>query len=149
MIRVSPEGLRFGLVKSKLEFQFSTKPEIPMYQSIFQILTTFIKEFEHNIPNTKLHDIQMVNDAVEFFNTEVSLSSALDDLTTIDLPRNLSIQTEYVRFDPDNKDDPITKGRTAFPGSDTKITSIKYKRKYDDIITTKPKPGYVNHYDGY
>ncbi len=34
-------------------------------------------------------------------------------------------------------------------GSNTYVTSIKYKRKYDDIITTQPKPGFVNHYEGY
>ena len=113
------------------------------------MLTSLIKEFNHDVPNTTLHDIKTVSDVVEFFSTEVRLSSALEDLSSLDLPRNLHIQTEYIRFDPDNKDDPLTKGHTAFPGVNTYVTSIKYKRKYSDIITVKPKPGYTNYYDGY
>ncbi len=49
--------------------------------------------------------------------SQVRLSSALEDLKTLDLPRNLNIETEYKRFDPHNKDDPLTRGRTAFPGT--------------------------------
>ncbi len=93
--------------------------------------------------------MQSVQDAVDYFQTEVKLSSALEDMTTLDLPRNLVVETEYHRFDPHNKDDPFTKGRTAFPGRDTIVTSIKYKRKYDDIIVRKEKPGFVDHYEGY
>ena len=124
---------------------FSTWVPLPR----FQILTTLEQEFQHSVPNTVLHSAQTLEDVVEFFSTEVRTSSPLEDLASLDLPPNLSIQTEYTRFNPNNPDDPLTGGRTAFPGSNTYVTSIKYKRKYDDIITTKPKPGYVNHYEEY
>ena len=65
----------------------------------------------------------------------------------LDLPENLHIQLDYVRFNPET--DSLHNGRTAFPGRDTVVTSIKYKRKYSDIKTTTEKSGYINHYYGY
>ena len=88
--------------------------------------------------------METVSDAVNFYNTEVKQTSAFEDLGKLDLPKNLHIQWEYNRFDPET--DVMYGGRTAFPGSDTVVTSIKYKRKYKSIKTTVDKPGFVNHY---
>lgn len=63
------------------------------------------------------------------------------------LPKNLSIQLEAHRFDPET--DTMFGGRTAFPGSDTVVIGIQYKRKYKDIKTTKEKAGFANYYYGY
>ena len=82
---------------------------------------------------------------LDFYSTPVTQTSAYEDLSKLDLPKNLHIIQDYVRFDPET--DTIYGGRTAFPGRDTVITSLKYKRKYKDIKTTKPVAGYVDKYN--
>ena len=91
--------------------------------------------------------MKTVQDAVDYFKTEVSENTRYEDMTKLDLPPNLHIELEPMRFNPET--DTLYGGRTAFPGRDTIITSIKYKRKYNDIKTTKEKPGYTNHYYNY
>ena len=111
---------------------------------MFQILSKLIREFSHDIPNSTLNEMKTVSDAVDFFSTEVRVSSSYEDLEKLDLPKNLNIQLEYKRFDPDTDPRP-----TAFPGQNSIVTSLKYRRKYKDIITTEEKPGYTNHYYNY
>ena len=89
-------------------------------------------------------DISSVHDAMQYFNTDVTTTSRYEDMQKLDLPRNLNLQLEYERFDPE------TDSRlTAFPGRDTVVTSIKYSRKYKPIKNTEEKPGYANHYYDY
>lgn len=83
-----------------------------------------------------------------FTDLQVRQTSKYEDLRELDLPKNLHIQQEYIRFNPEDKE-AYHGGRTAYPGRNTIVTSIKYKRKYADIITKKEKPGYINHYYGY
>ena len=94
-----------------------------------------------------MSSMRTVQDAVQFFQTEVRDTTPVEDMSRLDLPKNLHIQLEYDRFDPET--DTLFGGRTAFPGHDTMVTSIKHQRKYKSIKTTKEKPGYVNHYYGY
>ena len=91
--------------------------------------------------------MKTLEDALSFFQTEVQETAAIEDMSKLDLPRNLHMQLEYQRFDPQT--DTMFGGRTAYPGRDTYVTSIKYKRKYESIKTTKEKPGFANHYFGY
>lgn len=106
-----------------------------------------MKEFRHNVENAALSEMHTVSDAVRYFETEVRSTTTYEDLSKLDLPKNLNIQLEGIRFDPEN--DAMFGGKTAFPGSDTIVTSIKYRRKYNDIKTSKEKPGYINYYYGY
>jgi len=110
-------------------------------------MSRLIKEFKHDCPNSILSEIKTVSDAIEYFETEVHETSTFEDMSKLDLPKNLHMQLEYMRFDPET--DTMFNGRTAFPGSDTYVTSIKYKRKYKNIKTTKEKPGFINYYYGY
>ena len=77
----------------------------------------------------------------------VNSQTNYENISNLDLPENLNIQKEYIRFDPST--DKLHEGRTAFPGRDTIVTSIKNKRKFNTIKIAKEKPGYVNHYFGY
>ena len=106
-----------------------------------------MEEFSHDIPNVLMSDMKTVQDAVDYFKTEVTETTSYEDMNKLNLPKNLHIQWEPLRFNPET--DTMFEGRTAFPGSDTVVTSIKYKRKYDSIKTVKEKPGYANHYYGY
>lgn len=49
-------------------------------------------------------------------------------MKTMDLPENLHIQTEPVRFNPET--DTMFNGQTAFPCSSTIVTGLKAKKKY-------------------
>ncbi|KAK3084749.1 hypothetical protein FSP39_018247 [Pinctada imbricata] len=94
----------------------------------YQLLTKFLKELDHNMHSNELNDIKTVEDAVKYFTTEVKDTTVIEDFTKLDLPKNLSINTEYIRWDPDN--DSLFDGKTAFPGEKTIVTSVKYRRKY-------------------
>ena len=85
-------------------------------------------EFDHYIPNTALTSMETAGDAAAFFSTPVHDSSVYEDLSTLDLPPNLHIQQEPVRFDPET--DTMFGGVSAFPGRPTVVTSLKYRRKY-------------------
>lgn len=113
-----------------------------------QLLSKLIREFDHDVPGVLLTEMMCLGDAVQYFQTEVRATSAYEDLANRrDLPPNLSIQLEPVRFDPET--DTMFGGRTAFPGRDTIVPSIKCRRKYGEIKNTKEKPGYINYYYEY
>lgn len=110
-------------------------------------MSKLIKEFHHDVPGSVLSEIMTVRDAIKYFETEVHETSTYEDLSKLDLPKNLHMQLDYMRFDPET--DTMFDGKTAFPGSDTIVSSIKYKRKYKTIKNTKEKPGFINYYYGY
>lgn len=113
-----------------------------------QLLTKLIREFDHDVPGVLLTQMMHVGDAVHYFETEVSGTSALEDIANRrDLPPNLSIQLEPMRYDPET--DTMFGGRTAFPGRDTIVPSLKFRRKYSEIKNRKEKAGYLNHYYDY
>lgn len=87
-----------------------------------------MEELNHDISSVDLNDMKSLADVVKYFNIEVKDTSVLEDLTKLDLPKNLHMNLEYIRFHPDT--DKMFDGITAFPGQATKMTSIKYTRKY-------------------
>ena len=84
--------------------------------------------------------MKTMDDVLAFFQTEVKETSALEDLSKLDLPKNLHIEMNYNRFDPET--DTFFGGVTAFPGNDTKVTSLKYRKMYKSVSNTTPKPGF-------
>lgn len=72
--------------------------------------------------------MRTVDDVIKYFETEVKDPSLLVDLSKLDLPKNLHINMEYIRFN--RETDQIYNGVTAFPGSKTIVSSLKYRRKY-------------------
>ncbi|KAK3607576.1 hypothetical protein CHS0354_011113 [Potamilus streckersoni] len=94
----------------------------------FKFLAKLTKEFDHNIPNRELNSMQNVETALDYFKTRVRDTSAYEDLSKLDLPKNLHMNLEPIRFHPET--DTIYGGKTAFPGRPTIVTSIKYRRKY-------------------
>ncbi len=104
----------------------------------FKVLNESIIKFKHNISNTTLNDIKSVQDVISYFKTEVDDSNPLESLANrTDLPKNLNINLEYVRFDPKNKDDTLFNGADAFPDRKTYTTSLWYSRKYKPIDKEK------------
>ena len=67
-----------------------------------------------------------VEDVVKYFQTEVRDSTKLEDLSKLDLPKNLHMNLEPIRFDPNT----VLDGKSVFPGEKTIIPSVKYRKKY-------------------
>ncbi|XP_067004047.1 large ribosomal subunit protein mL50 [Anabrus simplex] len=94
----------------------------------FKILDACYQEFKHSVPNSLLCRIQNVDDIIKFYTTPVDVTLPLDAMKTVELPPNLHIQHEYVRFHPDT--DTKFGGVSAFPKSSTIVTGLLYKKKY-------------------
>ncbi|XP_021361757.1 39S ribosomal protein L50, mitochondrial-like [Mizuhopecten yessoensis] len=97
-------------------------------QNKYQFLTRTIKEFDHNIPNMVLTKLDKVDNVVGHFSTEVRETSALEDISKLDLPKNLHMNLDYIRFH--DEKEKLFSGKTAFPTRPTIVHSIKHKRQY-------------------
>lgn len=87
-----------------------------------------MEKLDHPIPNTQLNSMNTVGNIIEYFSTPVQDQSLYEDLSKLDLPPNLHIQMEPIRFD--SETDTFFDGQTAFPGRPTVVTSLKYSRKF-------------------
>ncbi|XP_053675537.1 39S ribosomal protein L50, mitochondrial [Anopheles nili] len=94
----------------------------------FAFLSACENSFSHRVPNSMLHELHTIEDAVVFYQTPVDTRLPLDAIQSMDLPENLHIQHEYVRFHPET--DTMFGGKSAFPKSSTVVTGLKYKQKY-------------------
>ncbi|XP_050075510.1 39S ribosomal protein L50, mitochondrial [Anopheles maculipalpis] len=94
----------------------------------FSFLSACGKAFGHWVPNSVLHELQTVDDAIVFYQTPIDTRLPLDAINSVELPENLHIQQEYIRFHPET--DTMFGGKSAFPKSSTVVTGLKYKQKY-------------------
>jgi len=95
------------------------------------------QQFQHWVPNSLLYHVVTIRDAAKFYNTSVSINTPYDDLQRIsNLPSNLHIQKEAVRFDPET--DTMFGGISAFPRSSTIVTGLRAKKKYKTIHADRP-----------
>lgn len=94
----------------------------------FAFLSTCSDALGHSVPNSILHDVHTVEDAVVFYQTAIDTRLPLDAISGVELPENLHIQREPIRFHPET--DTMFGGKSAFPKSSTVVTGLKYKRKY-------------------
>nr|XP_018902481.1 PREDICTED: 39S ribosomal protein L50, mitochondrial [Bemisia tabaci] len=86
------------------------------------------KTLNYRIPNSLLHTMRTLRDVYEFYTTPVDTRTPYDALISRDdLPPNLHIQKEPVRYHPE--DDSFFK-TTVFPQSSTIVTNIKAKKKF-------------------
>lgn len=93
----------------------------------FELLKTCSATFNHQVPNSILHELRSVQDVVEFYSTPVDTTLPMDRIqNSADLPPNLFIQQEYVRYSPEDS----MFETTAFPKSSTLVSGIKTRRKY-------------------
>ncbi|XP_013194957.2 large ribosomal subunit protein mL50 [Amyelois transitella] len=104
----------------------------------FNILNACYKETGHSVPNSLLHTIECVDDLKEFYQTPVDTKTPFDALTKMELPKNLHIQENYVRFHPDK--DTMFNGLSAFPKSSTIVTGLRWKKKYEGYSAKRSWP---------
>ncbi|XP_054732400.1 39S ribosomal protein L50, mitochondrial isoform X1 [Anastrepha obliqua] len=112
-----------------LKISTSTEYKLTNLEEKFRFLDACFKDFQHSVPNSQVHELQSIGDVIQFYETPVNTTIPYDALKNADLPENLHIQYEYLRFHPDT--DTKFNGQTAFPKSSTLVTGLKYRGKYE------------------
>ena len=131
-----------------LGLNYNVEEEITV-KNKYLLLNACFEELGHCVPNSDLFKINNIAKIIEFYKTPVKTITPYEELKKQNLPPNLHVQQDYVRFTEDTSD--YFKGITAFPKSSTIVTSLKYKSKYKgykaDPINNAPfdKEG---HYKG-
>uniref|UniRef100_A0A1B0DDT5 Large ribosomal subunit protein mL50 n=1 Tax=Phlebotomus papatasi TaxID=29031 RepID=A0A1B0DDT5_PHLPP len=110
----------------------------PTLNDKFSFLEECRKKFNYSVPNSLLHELSTVQDVIEFYESPVNTTLPMDTIKTEDLPENLHIQSEYVRFHPE--EDTMFGGVSAFPKSSTLVTGVKYRKKYRGHIAKTSWP---------
>lgn len=105
----------------------------------FNVLSTCAKQLNHSVPNYQLHEMETLGDVLTFYGTPVITTLPLDAIQqNPDLPKNLHIQNEYIRFN--SETDTRFGGQTAFPKSSTIVTGLKYRNKYRGNVAKRSWP---------
>ncbi|KAK1117771.1 hypothetical protein K0M31_015710 [Melipona bicolor] len=113
---------------------FQTKLDDPLQR--FNLFLACEQEFQHPITNSVLYSIRTISDLKKYYRKHVSNVTPLDAMRSMELPKNLHINYDYVRFHPDT--DTMFNGKTAFPKSSTLVTGLKYKKKYQGHVQENP-----------
>lgn len=87
-----------------------------------------MEEFEFEIPSHELASLRSLSDVVRYYSIKREALTGEDVLLKSDLPKNIHLMFEPVRFTNETKD--YFKGKTAFPKRDTIVTSLKYRNVY-------------------
>jgi hypothetical protein len=97
---------------------------------------------QHEVPNSELHKMKSVADVINFFRLPVRGTNTLDSLVLQErqnqLPRNLHVLPEYIRYNPN--DDQFFGGKDAFPKLPTTVQGLKASKKYDNYKTPMEWP---------
>ncbi|VDP84286.1 unnamed protein product [Echinostoma caproni] len=101
-------------------------------EELYKIFTACSEEFQHSVSNSYLHELVDVESLIRYYLTPVTSPDALYrlmDKTENDdqLPPNLCIQTEPLRFDPNDKSFFST---SAYPGRSTITSGLATARRY-------------------
>lgn len=111
----------------------------------YNLLTRCMKEFSHTISNMTLTDLKTLEDVYQYFSTPVKDTNVLEDLQrSPDLPKNVHIQLDAVRFTPETSG--FFNGLDAFPKRSTKVVDLWYKKKYSSFPKNEEDPFKDNIY---
>ncbi|CAH8556664.1 unnamed protein product [Heterobilharzia americana] len=117
----------------------------------YKIFTACINEFKHTIVNSRLHEINTINDLIEYFLTPVDtldflskLKSDLQNDHNGKLPPNLNIQVEPIRYNP-NEDDFFKVN--AYPGRSTIVSNLAACKKFSSYRVSRTKRLRVEYED--
>ncbi|KOX71622.1 39S ribosomal protein L50, mitochondrial [Melipona quadrifasciata] len=132
---------------------YQTKLDDPLQR--FNLFLACEQEFQHPITNSVLYRIRTISDLKKYYRKHVSNVTPLDAMRSMELPKNLHINYDYVRFHPGKCDikiflktisadthiddtDTMFNGKTAFPKSSTLVTGLRYKKKYQGHVQENP-----------
>ncbi|XP_059087916.1 uncharacterized protein LOC131884227 isoform X2 [Tigriopus californicus] len=100
-----------------------------------KVLSALEREFQHKVPNSMIHTMTTLDHVFLFYNSRVDTRTPYEKLHESkeegQLPPNLNIQLNPVRFNPDGDH---WSNITAFPGSNTIIVHPENRKKYKDVI---------------
>lgn len=68
----------------------------------FNLLKACEDKLEHTVPSSQLHSMLTLADVTRYFKTPVDVRTPYDKLKDMELPENLHVQFDYLRF-PDCK----------------------------------------------
>lgn len=111
-----------------------------------ELLNAIGEALQHYVPNSMLHDMNTLDKVLHFYSVEITKESSYDRLESMskkgELPPNLHIQLEPVRFDPkaaeeDGNEQDVAR-ITAFPRSSTILVHPESRKKYRDVIAKHP-----------
>ncbi|VUZ51540.1 unnamed protein product [Hymenolepis diminuta] len=113
----------------------------PDRQSKVRVLKACMQEFNHTIPSNVLHEIEDLNSLKDYFHQEVEPEDKLaamaeENAKQSNLPPNLVLQVEPIRFDPNDKS---FFPKTAFPGRSTVMSGIEESKKYPSRRVSKDR----------
>ncbi|KER31233.1 hypothetical protein T265_13035, partial [Opisthorchis viverrini] len=110
-------------------------------------LTACAEEFHHPVLNSYLHELCDLSAVIEYYKTPVESPDALYRLSERvgdDLPANLCIQTEPIRFNPN---DTSFLKRTAFPGSSNIVSGLATSKRYKGFRAPAARRIGIGHED--
>lgn len=111
----------------------------------YHLLTRCMKECSHAISNMALNDLKSLEDVYQYFSTPVTDTNVLEDLQqSQDLPANVHIQLDAVRFTPETSG--FFNNLDAFPKRSTKVVDLWYKKKYPSYPKNEEDPFKDNIY---
>ncbi|KAF2365076.1 Ribosomal protein L50 mitochondria [Trinorchestia longiramus] len=110
----------------------TTTPDFSDPATKFAVLNQCSKVFNHRVLNSYVHSITTVDHLIAIYLTPVDTRVPLDRMRDIDLPKNLHVIYDYVRFHPDT--DTKFGGITAFPGTNNIVTGLKERKKYKGFV---------------
>jgi len=95
----------------------------------FNFLSRAIEKLDYRVPTSLLHLMESVGDVIQFYQTPIQTETPYEELhKREDLPPNLHIQKEPIRFHPET--DTAFGGITAFPKTTTIVSGIRAKQKF-------------------
>ena len=110
-----------------------------------QLLACLAESFSgHRVPNSLLHTMTSLDKVLTFYSTRVDMLSPYDRLEqgvrSGDLPSNLTVQVDPLRFDPDSSASKLDVDRiSAFPRSSTILSTPEARKKWKSV-TAKHSP---------
>ena len=111
----------------------------------YHFLTRCMKECSHTISNMALNDLKTLDEVYQYFSTPVKDTNPLEDLQqSKDLPPNVHIQLDAVRFTPETSG--FFNNLDAFPKRSTKVVDLWYKKKYPSYPKNEEDPFKDNIY---
>ncbi|XP_026758063.1 39S ribosomal protein L50, mitochondrial [Galleria mellonella] len=133
-----PANIEETIVKICTDNGLKSDSEFEDLGKKFAVLKACYQETGYSVPNSLLHTIECVDDLKQFYKTPVETKTPFDVLVKMDLPKNLHIQENYVRFHPEK--DTLFNGKSAFPKSSTIVTGLKTRKKYEGYTAKRSWP---------
>ncbi|VDM32833.1 unnamed protein product [Hydatigera taeniaeformis] len=123
--------------------------KFPSRQSKVKFLKACMQEFNHTIPSSFLHELEDLKGVKDYFlkavEPEDKLIAMLEEHSRLsNLPQNLVIQVDPIRYNPDDKSFFST---SPFPGRSTIVSGLDTSKKYPSHKASKSRRLWIDAED--